>query len=82
MSRMTQKGQVTIPKDIRSVLDLKTGDEVVFKVEKSRKSVRIVKKTPARENLKNYVGYLTHLEGRSPDEIVQSMRGEPDDSRG
>jgi len=29
-SRLTSKGQITIPKDVRELLNLKTGDIVVF----------------------------------------------------
>jgi len=35
-TRITQKGQVTIPKHIREYLGLKTKNEVEFKVEKGR----------------------------------------------
>lgn len=34
MSRMTSKGQVTVPKAIRDRLGLKPGKEVVFRLEK------------------------------------------------
>jgi AbrB family looped-hinge helix DNA binding protein len=36
MSRVTQKGQVTIPRSIRSMLGINTGDEVVFEMEKNK----------------------------------------------
>ena len=39
---MTQKGQVTIPKDIRDELGLKTGDKIAFKREGNG-----IKATPA-----------------------------------
>lgn len=35
-ARLTSKGQITIPKRIRQALELKEGDEVVFRVEGSR----------------------------------------------
>jgi len=39
-AKVISKGQVTIPKDIRKVLDVDTGDHVVFVVE--NQSVRII----------------------------------------
>jgi AbrB family looped-hinge helix DNA binding protein len=36
MSRVTQKGQVTIPRSIRSMLGINTGDEVVSEMEKNK----------------------------------------------
>ena len=32
MTALTQKGQVTVPKAVRQILDLHTGDEVEFVV--------------------------------------------------
>jgi AbrB family looped-hinge helix DNA binding protein len=36
MPKVTQKGQVTIPHQIRSLLSIKTGDEVIFQIDKKR----------------------------------------------
>lgn len=32
-ARMTSKGQVTVPKSVRDALDIRAGDEVLFRVE-------------------------------------------------
>ena len=40
---LTSKGQVTIPKRVRDALDLHEGDELLFRVERTR---AIVAKTP------------------------------------
>jgi antitoxin PrlF len=73
MSRVTQKGQVTIPRRIRSLLGIKTGDEVVFELEKNR--VVLKKKTASYRDFEKYVGFLSHLQGRRPDDIVDPLRG-------
>jgi antitoxin PrlF len=77
MSRVTQKGQVTIPRSIRSMLGINTGDEVVSEMEKNK--VVLKKKAVVDRNFKKYVGFLSHLKGKSPDDIVKQLRGKPDD---
>ncbi len=42
-ARLTSKGQVTIPKSVREALDLHEGDELLFRVERSR---AVLAKTP------------------------------------
>ena len=77
MPRLTQKGQVTIPQQIRLLLSIKTGDEVVFKMD--RDNVVLKKKTDTDRKFEKYVGYLSHLKGKNPEDIIEILRGEPDD---
>ena len=77
MPRVTQKGQVTIPRPIRSVLGINTGDEVVFEMEKNK--VVLKKKAALYRNFGKYVGFLAHLKGKRPDDIVKQLRGKPGD---
>jgi AbrB family looped-hinge helix DNA binding protein len=43
-SKITRKGQITIPSDVRNLLGLKKGDKIAFMVNKNRK-VEIIKKS-------------------------------------
>lgn len=77
MPRVTQKGQVTIPRQIRSMLNIKTGDEVDFEIKKNM--VVLKKKTATDRNFEKYVGFLSHLKGKMPDDIVEQLRGKAGD---
>ena len=77
MPRVTQKGQVTIPRQIRAMLGINTGDEVVF--EKDKNQVVLKKKTTADRNFEKYIGYLSHLKGKKPEDILEQLRGDFDD---
>ena len=77
MPRVTQKGQVTIPRPIRSMLGINTGDEVVFELETNK--IVLKKKMTVDRNFEKYVGFLSHLKGKRSDEIVEKLRGRPDD---
>jgi AbrB family looped-hinge helix DNA binding protein len=73
-TKVTSKGQITIPKDIRESLGIKTGDEVEF-VEDQRGRMTMRKKQPPRDFHK-WRGFLKELEGVDTDEIMDELRGE------
>ncbi|PXF56676.1 MAG: hypothetical protein C4B58_12635 [Deltaproteobacteria bacterium] len=77
MPKVTQKGQVTIPQQIRIMLDIKTGDQVNFEVDAG--TVYLRKKQASVENLKGYIGYLSHLKGKEPEDIIDELRDTADD---
>ena len=77
MPRVTSKGQVTIPQNIRSILQIHSGDEVSFELETGK--VVLKKKSSSIKNIKKYIGYLKHLDGHETDKILNDMRGEPHD---
>lgn len=72
VARMTSKGQLTVPKDVRQRLGLRTGDEVEF-VEDIQ-GFRLQKRLEGSP-FEKYRGFLKHLEGRTPDDLVEEMRG-------
>jgi len=71
-TKVTSKGQVTIPKDVRERLGLRTGDEIEFVDD--RQGFRVQKRV-AESPFRKYRGHLKHLAGRDPDELVESARG-------
>lgn len=71
-AKVTSKGQVTIPKEVRDRLGIEPGDELVFVEEDGATVIRKeIRESPFRE----YRGYLKHLAGRDSDEVVDEMRG-------
>jgi hypothetical protein len=44
--------------------------------------VVIQKRKAGREAFKKYVGFLTHLRGKRPDEVIEELRGKADDFSG
>ena len=73
MPKVTQKGQVTIPRDIRLLLGIETGDEVVFELDKGKAFLK--KKGTSISNLKKYVDFFSHLKGKKVDDIINDLRG-------
>ncbi len=72
-TKVTSKGQVTIPKDVRERLGLRPGDEIEFVEDKA--GYRVEKRVTASP-FQKYRSYLKDLAGRDPDKLVEEMRGE------
>jgi AbrB family looped-hinge helix DNA binding protein len=72
-TKLTSKGQVTLPKELREQLGLRPGDEIEFV--QVQGEFRVRKRVP-ESPFRHYRGYLTALAGRDPDELVEQMRGE------
>ncbi len=68
MVTLTQKCQVTIPKDIRAVFGLKSGDAIEFIVEKGKVLLKKKKKVLPFDKWKGY------LEIRSTDKAMEELR--------
>jgi bifunctional DNA-binding transcriptional regulator/antitoxin component of YhaV-PrlF toxin-antitoxin module len=61
VAKITSKGQVTIPKDVRERLGLRAYR---------------VRKRLSGSPFQKYRGYLKDLAGCDPDELVEQMRGQ------
>ena len=73
-AKITSKGQVTIPKDVRERLGLRPGDKLAFTEGDDGWRIR---KQIDESPFDKWVGYLDHLEGQDPDALVEEMRGPP-----
>ncbi len=72
VSRMTEKGQITIPKELRDSLGLRPGDQVEFRTLKKGLEVR---KQAKPGKFSQFKGYLGHLKGKTSNELLEEMRG-------
>jgi antitoxin PrlF len=70
-ARLTSKGQITIPKRVRDALDLREGDEVVFRVERS---LAVLAKTPDFIQLAGSVAVPVAKRGTPWDEGLRRTR--------
>ena len=70
-SKVTSKGQITIPIRARKELGLKEGDELLFR---ESQEGYIVEKYVKDSVFHKYVGYLKDKRGKTTDEIVSEMR--------
>ena len=72
-TKITSKGQVTVPKAVRDKLGLKPGDELDFvEDEHGFRLQRRVTASPFAQ----YRGILSSLAGQNPDAVVEEMRGQ------
>ncbi len=83
-SKVSKKGQITIPKDVREKLGLKVGDKVIF--ESITQGILIRKKQEIEIN--NILEEITGIwkdhplfKDKPTKEIIEMMRGPDDDTK-
>ena len=70
-ARVTSKGQITIPKEVRDALGIAAGDEVVFRVEEHR---AVLARTPYLLDLAGVVEVPAAKRGAPWDEVRTRTR--------
>jgi AbrB family looped-hinge helix DNA binding protein len=72
-STISEKGQITVPKPLRERLGIRAGDRLEFAEEHGR---LVLSKTVEQDPVRAVYGILRP--GKSTDETVRALRGEPD----
>lgn len=72
-ARVTSKGQITLPKEIRKRLGIGPGDEVEFL---EGNGGYLLKKKVKASPFDKYMGFLQGQKDSAPDQIVRELRGE------
>lgn len=70
-ARVTSKGQITIPKEVRDALGIAEGDQVVFRVEQHR---AVLAKIPNLLDLAGAVDVPAAKRGVAWDKLLRSTR--------
>jgi len=70
-AKVTSKGQVTLPKAVRSALGIKEGDEIIFRVEGSR---AVLARTPDFLALAGAIRVPAAKRNVAWDEVVRRTR--------
>ena len=63
VATITSKGQVTIPKEVRDKLHLKSGGKIDFKIDSGGEFATII---PLRKNIDDIIGLLSHRKKDKP----------------
>lgn len=70
-SKLTSKGQITIPRKVREQLGISAGDKIQFK---EKNGVFTINKSVKESPFDKWVGYLKK-EDESTDSIIEKIRG-------
>ncbi len=74
LAKVTSKGQVTIPVEIRRKLGIKTGDKVLFMEESGRVYMMNSSMDALREAQRAFVGEAERLGLKNDDDVVAMIK--------
>lgn len=72
-SKVTSKGQITVPKAVRDALGIETGDEIVFRVEGGR---AVLAKNPDFLDLAGSIQVPAGKRNATWDDVLRRTRGD------
>ena len=72
VAKVTSKGQITIPKEIRERLGVHPGEDVGFE---EKDNMLLISKVVGKSPFDKWVGKLKHLKGQRSDDLVREARG-------
>ncbi len=73
IAKVTSKGQITIPKEIRQKLGICPGEEVGFEEKDNR---IVISKAFSKSPFDKWMGKLKHLKGKRSDDLIRETRGD------
>lgn len=76
VAKITSKGQITLPKEIRELLGVESGDSVRFEVHDGK--VEVYPQKP-RLDFQSMIGLLPRDDNMTAQEWQEDMRGDPDE---
>lgn len=71
-AKVTSKGQITIPKEVREKLGIRPGEDLGFE---EKKGIFYIKKSIRKSLFDKWVGRLETKKGRKTDAIIDELRG-------
>ena len=74
LAKITTKGQITIPKDVREKMNLKTGDKVLFFEENGRFFLQNSNSVALSDFQKAMKGAAKKAEFSSPEDVVDYIK--------
>jgi antitoxin PrlF len=71
-AKVTSKGQVTIPKQVRDKLGVQPGEGIGFE---EKNGIFIIKKTVGKSPFDKWIGKLKQRKGEKSDAVIDELRG-------
>ena len=73
VAKLTSKGQITIPRDVRNDLGLRAGDELTFF--RTKDGAYKIRRHVADNPFEKWHGYIKELKDVDIDELLEDWRG-------
>ena len=71
-AKLTSKGQITIPKQVREKIGIFPGEDLAFE---EKNGLFYFKKAPRKSPFNKWVGYLKASKVKKTDIIIEELRG-------